>query len=370
MYYFDYAATAPMTEKAQVVLFNAQKEFWGNPSSLHEFGQKARQLIEYCRKQTAQALGILASELIFTSGGSESNELALACALKKCRLDAHILVSPLEHASIFHYLHQQGRAFEYLTLDQGQVTPESLKKQLQAKTQLVIVQQVNSVTGVIQPIEELLQVLPKQVMFHCDCVQSLGKMPLPQGVTSWSGASHKFGGGKGVGYLYLNQAAMFVPKYDSTQETGFRNGTENVPAIAAATEALLENLKEQGRHALRYEGFKQLLKKHLPNWEMVDIKPTYGGICGIYVPDLKGETVVVRLGEKQVMLSTSSACQTHRKVDSALTALGVNAEKGERYLRISFGPAHQTADVLFLAQCLQELNYPTLQILSVEGGDS
>lgn len=358
MYYFDHAATSPMTAAALESYLQTAKNYSGNPSSSHQAGRQARGLLEYCRLQLATELGYPTESLLFTGGGTQGNYLALATLLAALPAERReVLVSPLEHASIQHFLQgQEDLQIRRLPLDHGCVTPSGLADALTEETGLVILQQVNSVTGLIQPIEELVAITSaKGIFFHCDCVQSMGKIPLPQGVSSFSGAGHKFGGPKGSGIVYFDPQLGVAPLYpDVHQERGYYGGTEDLPGIVALTTALLDSLKVCDQQNNRYRQFRQLIKEQLTDWHLLEGAGQYPGICGLLSPGVAGETIMVALDQLGYAVSVASACNTHRKQEPALTALGLTEEENRRFLRVSFGAKHQKTDVLRLCQELQK----------------
>lgn len=359
MVYFDHAAKSPMTVAAMESYLNAAKEFPGNPGSLHDVGVQAAKLLTFCREKLAEALGCNPNELIFTSGGTESNQLALNTLIQQLPPDRReVLVSPLEHPSIHQVL--AGRSdiqLKVLPLDrQGVISPLQLSQYLTPKTGLVVVQSVNSVTGILQPVTELATLARKNgSFFHCDHVQGLGKISLPQQVTTWSASAHKFGGPVGCGLLFIDRKAGVLPLLKEVhQEGGYRAGTEDLPAIAAMTTALLKTLADQDKNLAKYRRFTEALRQAFPDSDLFPVSPCYPGICGFYVPSIKGETVLLQLSEAGFYVATTSACNTHRRVDSALVALGL-AEAGEHYLRISFGPEHREGDIAALIGALKKI---------------
>lgn len=359
MYYFDHAAKSPMTAAALASYLETAERFKGNPNSLHQAGREAGALLAFCRKKLAASLGCSPEELIFTSGGTESNHLALATLIHNLpATKQEVLVSPLEHPSIYHMLATFATVqVRKLILDRrGIVTPESLAQQLTPQTGLVVIQSVNSVTGLQQPVSALATVAKEQgCWFHCDHVQGLGKIAFPKTVTSCSGAAHKFGGPTGCGLLYLAKEAQLTPIMEGLQqEFGYRGGTPDLPAIVAMTTALLEISDSRWADTTRYRSFQHLLRQAFPTSQLWPDSPSYPGICGIYLPQIKGETALVALDAAGFCVSTTAACHTQRKVDAALIALGLESV-GEHYVRISFGPEHQKADILALIAALKEL---------------
>lgn len=358
MYYFDHAATSPMTMAAKDAYLETATTYFGNPSSIHQAGRQAKGLLEHCRWQVAEALGAPEGGVLFTAGGTQSNYLALALLIEALpRKKREVLISPLEHASIHHYLKsRKDIRLRQLSLVDGQVTPQSLAAAITPETGLLVLQHVNSVTGLVQPITALAAITKaREIYFHCDCVQSMGKLPLPQGVSSYSGAGHKFGGSKGCGILYLDPQLALPPLYPEVhQERGYQGGTEDLPGIVALTTALVESCQEQSRLLESYQQFRQVIKAQLPEWQMLEGVEQYPGICGLLAPRCSGEKVLVDLDQLGYAISVSSACNTHRQQDPALEGYGLSKEEGERFLRISFGPEHRREDIFKLCQELQK----------------
>lgn len=401
MIYLDYAATAPMTEAAGEIYLQTARQYFANPSSIHAAGTQAAGLLAHCRQQLAQLCGCREEELIFTAGGSEGNHLALALSLQKIRRSEQsakipVLVNPLEHASIWQWLkgYEAEVIVEKIPLTAaGRVDiPETARLLAEITGEngsgLVICQQVNSLMGIIQPVEKLAQLaLAKGWLFHSDRVQSFGKLAgeQPPGVTSWCASGHKIGGPKGTGLLYLAAAAGFTPLLPGIhQEQGFRSGTEDLPGIAAFTQAAVDSFAQKQELENSFQAYRQLFRFCLPEWQIIGetcgkaddtINPTgnckpveksmspatgafegcYPGVWGILSPRLAGETVVMQLSTAGIACSTTSACNTHRKIDPALFPLGLDQFTAQQFLRISLGPATTKAEIETLIQVLSEI---------------
>jgi cysteine desulfurase len=357
MHYFDFAATTPMTPAALKTYQQTAQQFFGNPNSPHPVGEQAAALLAHCRQQLALQLTVPAESLIFTSGGTEANHLAIALTLQQLPPNRReILISPLEHSSFAHEL----AAYPHLTvktlpLDHGQVTPAILTQALTPATGLVIIQQVHSITGLIQPITPLAQLARANgSYFHCDCVQSFGKVPLPQQVTSWSCAGHKFGGPKSCGLLYLDPTMPFTPLLPNvSQEHGFRPGTVDVPGIASFTTAALASLTQQSEQQVQFQHLKQQLQQALPQWQPAVTNMTYPGIIGLLAPHTLGTVVLAALSAQEICIATTSACNSQGEVDPSLLALGFTKEQAQHFIRISLGPTTTPTEIQQLAQALQ-----------------
>lgn len=265
MNYFDYAATTPMSAIALKVYLETAEKYYGNPSSNHPIGQAAQQLLSHCRQVFSELVEKPAESLIFTSGGTESNQLALALSLKLLPKERReVLVSPIEHPSLLYALAADPTIrVKKLPLDQqGKISPAVFAEALTDQTGLVVIQ---------QPIDALAKIARQhKILFHCDCVQSFGKQPLPKGISSFSAASHKLAGPKGCGLLYLDSTVAFRPlSPGTTQEHGFRGGTQDLPAIAAFTQAASEAFKEMSQNLTYFRRLQQALVNDLPDWKFV-----------------------------------------------------------------------------------------------------
>lgn len=265
MNYFDYAATTPMSAIALKVYLETAEKYYGNPSSNHPIGQAAQQLLSHCRQVFSELVEKPAESLIFTSGGTESNQLALALSLKLLPKERReVLVSPIEHPSLLYALAADPTIrVKKLSLDQqGKISPAVFAEALTDQTGLVVIQ---------QPIDALAKIARQhKILFHCDCVQSFGKQPLPKGISSFSAASHKLAGPKGCGLLYLDSTVAFRPlSPGTTQEHGFRGGTQDLPAIAAFTQAASEAFKEMSQNLTYFRRLQQALVNDLPDWKFV-----------------------------------------------------------------------------------------------------
>ena len=454
MIYLDYGATAPMTEAARQTYLQTAQQYFANPSSIHTAGVQAAGLLAHCRQQLAQLCGCRKEELVFTSGGSEGNHLALTLSLQKLRglrqsvtkqdggaaalwekefptvarkqkndlksqKHSHesnasllttvaesrgchnrakipVLVNPLEHGSIWQWLkgYEADLIVKKIPLTAAGRVDICETAQLLAQTTvengngLVICQQVNSLTGMIQPVEKLAELtMTQDWLFHSDCVQGFGKLvgEWPHGITSWCASGHKIGGPKGTGILYLAANAGFTPLLpDIHQEYGFRSGTEDLPGIAAFTQAAVDSFSQRQELDKRFQDFRQSFMSCLPDWQIIGeicgkvelttdpigncktveksassitgtFEGCYPGVWGILSPRLAGETVVMQLSAAGIACSTTSACNTHRKIDPALFPLGLDQSAAQRFLRISLGPATTKAEIETLIRVLSEI---------------
>ena len=354
MIYFDHAATAPLHPKAKEAMAEAM-EVLGNPSSLHTAGSRAKRLLEQSRATVAEALGCEPAEILFTSGGTEANALALHGRRK-------ILASPMEHPSVAGNV----KGTPYLPVTpKGVVSLEKAEALLREGVELVSLQHANNETGLIQPIEELGALCQAYgVPFHSDGVQAVGKLPirlhrLP--ISLYSFSAHKFGGPAGIGGLYRKSGTAIEPLYrGGMQEQGLRPGTESVLSacgMAAALQAVTEELAETTAY-LTVLG-EELLRGlcafgAVPTGEGDRIP----GHLHVSFPHRDGEALVSALDLRGVCLSAGAACHSHSHTPSStLLAMGFAKEEASAGLRITLGRENTRQEVQtflgLLADCLK-----------------
>ena len=354
MIYFDHAATAPLHPKAKEAMAEAM-EVLGNPSSLHTAGSRAKRLLEQSRATVAEALGCEPAEILFTSGGTEANALALHGRRK-------ILASPMEHPSVAGNV--KGTPYFPVT-PKGIVSLEKAEALLREGVELVSLQHANNETGLIQPIEELGALCQAYgVPFHSDGVQAVGKLPvrlhrLP--ISLYSFSAHKFGGPAGIGGLYRKSGTAIEPLYrGGMQEQGLRPGTESVLSacgMAAALQAVTEELAETTAY------LTDLGEELLRGLCAFGAVPTGEGdrIPGhlhVSFPHRDGEALVSALDLRGVCLSAGAACHSHSHTPSStLLAMGFAKEEASAGLRITLGRENTRQEIQtfmgLLADCLK-----------------
>ncbi|CAH0133322.1 Putative cysteine desulfurase NifS [Peribacillus sp. Bi96] len=368
MIYLDYAATTPIDEEALDVFSQASRKFFGNASSLHDIGSEAARLLDMSRQQLAEMLNIKKEGIIFTSGGSESNMLAIDTFIaSKPSWQNHLIVSRTEHASIANYvakLEHIGFEVTYLRhLDDGRIDMEHLQVCLSEKTCLVIVQHVNSEIGVIQPIEQISKIVRKhQAFLHVDCVQSFAKLPLEKISALCDGlsiSSHKVYGPKGTGAVIfpaIHQLKSSVPNI--THEYGFRPGTVDVPGIASfmtAAKKLGDNMEAEHKRitTLRMQLIQRLLERKV-DFQIIEGKSQQlPHILALAFTGLQGQYIMLELNQKGFAVSTGSACQIGKQDPSkTMMAIGKSEEEAHQFVRFSFGKYTTADDVHKLADCL------------------
>lgn len=339
MIYFDNSATTKMAPEALETYSQVVTKIWGNPSSLHNLGDRAHGLLEASRKQVADLLGVNTDEIYFTSGGTESNNTAIkGTAWAKREFGKHIITSSVEHASVantFTELENLGFRVTRLPVDkEGRVNPEDLKAALDKDTTLVSIMGVNNEIGTIQPIKEISEILADypNIHFHVDNVQALGKGIWDQVFTSrvdmMSFSSHKFHGPRGIGILYKKRGRMLMPLCEGGgQEKGLRSGTENLAAIAAMAKAARLLLTDEKEKADREYAIKEKISKYLTGKPGIHIfsplKANFAPhILCFALEGIRGETLVHTLEDQDIYISTTSACAS-KKADEASTLVAM-----------------------------------------------
>ncbi|MBT8859855.1 cysteine desulfurase family protein [Lactobacillus delbrueckii subsp. bulgaricus] len=339
MIYFDNSATTKMAPEALETYSQVVTKIWGNPSSLHNLGDRAHGLLEASRKQVADLLGVNTDEIYFTSGGTESNNTAIkGTAWAKREFGKHIITSSVEHASVantFTELENLGFRVTRLPVDkEGRVNPEDLKAALDKDTTLVSIMGVNNEIGTIQPIKEISEILADypNIHFHVDNVQALGRGIWDQVFTSrvdmMSFSSHKFHGPRGIGILYKKRGRMLMPLCEGGgQEKGLRSGTENLAAIAAMAKAVRLLLTDEKEKADREYAIKEKISKYLAGKPGIHIfsplKADFAPhILCFALEGIRGETLVHTLEDQDIYISTTSACAS-KKADEASTLVAM-----------------------------------------------
>lgn len=375
MIYLDNAASTavhPEVVKEMMPYFDIQ---YGNPSSIHQFGRKAKNAIQKARKQVAALIGAESDEILFTSGGTESNNTILYGAPKLHEMthvnfkleNNHIITSSIEHEAVLKpckKLEEMGLKITYIPVDEyGIVDYNDVANSITENTVLVSIMLANNEVGTIQPIKEISEICKKyQIPLHTDAVQAVGKVPInvkELGVDVLSISSHKINGPKGIGALFIKKGLRVSPQIlGGGQENGMRSGTENVASIVGfgkACEIAKERLNENISHfqTLHSTMLSKVIKEiphvklngHPEKRIFNNIHLTFFGV--------NGEDLIIKLDEHGIAASTGSACSMHtQKASHVLGAMGFNHEQITGSLRMSFGylntldEVDQTIDVL------------------------
>ncbi|MDR4948728.1 IscS subfamily cysteine desulfurase [Neobacillus cucumis] len=372
MKYFDFAATTPLDQDAAEVYVKAATEYFGNTQSLHDCGSQANILLENCREELAQLMGIHKKGLYFTSGGSEGNFLAIEALLSSPLKDGkHIIAGIAEHSSIHGVLNRLKKQGYDVTLlpfnEDGLIDPELLLQSIRPETILIIVQHVNSEIGTIQPIEEIAKIAKdNHIHFHSDFVQSFGKINLKAIaplVSSFSFSGHKIYGPKGVGGVYIKPEIPLIPFFPGgSHESGFRPGTLNVPAIAAMTAAaqkIIGRLEEdRTKFQLLRKAFIETLEP-IKQWVKIyqaDHERQLDNIIGMRIAGIEGQWMMLECNRFDFAISTGSACQIGMQTPAKVTeALGLDKEAAKEFIRISFGHSSTTEDIIKLGETIVQI---------------
>lgn len=373
MIYFDNSATTKPDSEALKVFAEVAQRFFGNPSSLHGLGVKAGKLLQQARQIAADSLGVAPGEIIFTSGGTESNNSAIkGVAMAYRERGRHIITSAIEHPSVYEtckQLEDLGYSVTIVPVNgKGIVSVEDVEKAIREDTILVSIMQVNSELGSIQPIAEIgkrLSNYPK-ILFHVDSVQGFGKLkvtPKQWGVDLLSLSAHKFHGLRGTGLLYVRQGVQLAPLMSGGgQEQGRRSGTENLPGIVAMARAMkkaMQNLEGNQKHMAELRERLIAGLKTLPYCTINSPEETDGigapHIVNFSCPGLKSEVIVHALEEFDIYVSTRSACSSKKDQPSrVLLATGMDVERAKSALRVSFSPENTLEEVDRFLDAIQQ----------------
>lgn len=375
--YLDNSATTRQLSFVTEEMQRVSGYCYGNPSSLHNLGMNAEKELRAARKELGALMGASESEVHFTSGGSESNNWALRGVLEAYpRLKGQIIISAGEHPSILEtaaYLERMGRKVVKCPLTSNGVPDmEALKELLQEDTALVSMLHVNSETGAITPIEEMVRIcrsVNPEIIIHTDCVQSFGKLPVyPQkmGVDMVSASAHKIHGPRGVGFLYVRKGLRINPLiFGGGQEDGLRAGTENVPGIcgfAKAAQHICAHMNENFTHVTELNRkMRNYIREHFTKAVIVSEENASPYVLNVAFPGLRAEVLLHSLEACEVYVSVGSACSSHKKNRShVLTAMGYSVPVIDGAIRISFCPENTEREIdracEALGECVRILN--------------
>ncbi len=357
--YFDNSATTRVFPEVAELMTKIMCEDYGNPSSLHMKGVQAEQYLRYAKETLAGILKVKESEIVFTSGGTESDNLAIiGCAMANRRRGNHLITTMIEHPAVLqtmHHLEQQGFRVTYLPVDKcGRIRPEDLRSAMSVDTILVSIMHTNNEVGSLQPIAEagaLIKQLNPGTLFHVDAVQGFGKariLPKKMNIDLLSVSGHKIHGPKGMGFLYVGEKVKILPiVYGGGQQQNLRSGTENVPGaagLAKAAEMLYGNLESECERL--YDMKKYFIEgvRQIPNVQVNGLLPgaPYGEgtaphVVSVSFAGVRSEVLLHTLEEKGIYVSAGSACSSHKPQPSAtLRAIGVEKSLLESTVRFSF----------------------------------
>ena len=365
MIYCDSAATTPLNENVMIEMNKISSTVFGNPSSIHKFGQESRAIIERSRLKIANLLGCDLSEIIFTGCGTESNNIAILGLLSK---GDHLITTSYEHPAVLktaNELELKGVEVTYVKPDQnGVINSNQIKNTIKANTKLVSVMHVNNELGTENPIDEISQITNDMgVLFHTDAVQSIGKKNIILRNTKidlLSLSAHKFYGPKGIGALYIRNGVNLMPTYfGGGQEKDLRPGTENISHIHGMAIALELAVKDCEAWHKKLSKFESLFLNNLKNGNIkytVNGKNLIGGILNITFHDILSQDLVIALDMKGYAISGGSACSSGSvKTSTTLQEIKMDQNLAQRTVRISFGKNLTEDDIDGLSKAITSI---------------
>lgn len=369
--YADNAATTKMSKKALDAFVNTAQKYTGNPSSLHTSGQLAKEELERAREKVATLIGAAASEIYFTSGGSEAdNQAIMSCAIRgEAKGKKHIVSTAFEHHAVLHVLKKlEKNGFEITLVDvnkNGIVDPCDVEKAIREDTCLVTVMFANNEVGTIQPIAEIGKICrEKGVLFHTDAVQAAGHLALDvesMNIDLLSISAHKFNGPRGIGALYARKGVILKNLIEGgAQEKGKRAGTENLAAIVSMAEALEESIGNMEKDTEKLLQLRNVLVSGLskiPHSTLNgDEKVRLASNVNFCFEGIEGESLLLLLDDKGIEASSGSAC-TSGSLDPShvLLALGLPKDVAHGSLRITLSPENTLEEAEYIVKSVEEV---------------
>lgn len=367
--YFDNAATTYVLPEIIDFMAGIMREAYGNPSSKHRKGMEAEAYVKEAAQALASVLKVEPKSIIFTSGGTESNNMALiGAAMANRRAGTHIITTPIEHASVYNpllFLEKSGFSLTVLEVDeQGIVKPDSLKAALRPDTVLVSIMAVNNEIGAVEPVEEYAKIIHEQnpkTIFHVDGIQAFGKMnlyPGRMGIDLYSISGHKLHAPKGVGALYVKPGVRLQPLLlGGGQQRDMRSGTENVPGIAGlgmAARIAYDTLEERISHFREIK--TRLIEGALKLPGVTDNSGAAPHIASLSFQGVKSEVLLHALEDRGIFVSSGSACSSnHPGISGVLKAIGLDSSLLDSTLRFSFAENNTEKQVDDTLEALKEL---------------
>ena len=351
--YLDHAATTPVSESVLEAMMPFFRENAGNASAIHGTGREARKAVEKARNQVADVLDAEPGEIIFTGGGSESDNLALkGTAFAMEQKGRHLITTAIEHPAVLNtckWLEKHGFEVTYVMPDEkGRIDPEQIRRKIREDTVLVSVMAANNEIGTLEPVAEIGKITrEKGILFHIDAVQAVGAVPVD--VNQWkadllSVSAHKFYGPKGIGALYVRKGTRIDPLIcGGEQERGLRAGTENVPGIVGLGQAIREAAEKLGQNAAR----TAILRDRLAAGILSSVPDSFlngsweerlPNNCSIRFSGIDGEALLLRLDLAGIAASAGSACTAgSQEISHVLKAIGLSDEEAKSSLRLTTG---------------------------------
>ena len=369
--YLDHNATTPVHPEVLEAMLPYYKDKFGNASSIHGFGREVKVALEDSREKVAKLINAGPNEIYFTSGGTESDNLAIkGTAFANRKKGKHIITSKIEHHAVLEsckFLEKEGFEVTYLPVDKyGFIDPDDLKKAMRKDTILVSLMYANNEVGTIEPLEELCKITKENgIYFHTDAVQAMGKIPVDVqklNVDMLSISAHKIYGPKGVGAIYIRKGTRITPwSHGGSHERSRRAGTENVPGmvgLAKALEIAYRDMEEQSRYLKNLsEAFYKKLTQAIPDVFLNgDLEKRIPNTLNLSFKAVEGESIILSLDLKGVAVSTGSACASGSLEPShVLSAMGIPPEIVQGAIRFSFGRENTMEDVDYVVGILPEI---------------
>ena len=371
--YFDNSATTRVLDSVKEIVIRTMTEDYANPAARHKKGMEAEQYIRQARAEIARTLKVQDKEILFTSGGSESNNLALiGGALANQRAGKHIISTAIEHPSVYNpmeYLEELGFEITFLPVDRdGHISLKELSDFVRQDTILVSAMYVNNEVGAVEPVDEISRAIKEKnprTLFHVDAIQAYGKYlirPQKQGIDLLSVSGHKIHGPKGVGFLYIRDGVKIKPMiYGGGQQNNMRSGTENVPGVAGLGVAAREMYTDHKEKVEHLTELKDYMTDCLEQMEGVRVNSRRGDesapqIVSASFEGVRGEVLLHALEERGIYVSSGSACSAHHPgVSGTLKGIGLPQNLLESTIRFSFGMFNKKAEIDYCTEVLKEL---------------
>ncbi len=375
--YLDNSATTRVFPEVAQLMTKVMCEDYGNPSSMHRKGVEGERYIRYARETLAKFLKVSDKEIIFTSGGTESDNMAIiGCAMANNRRGRHLITTRIEHPAVLqtmHYLESQGFRVTYLPVDKsGRVRLEDLQKAITPETILVSMMYVNNEIGSVQPVEEagaLIKRINPNILFHVDAVQGFSKFkiyPKRMNIDLLSVSSHKIHGPKGIGFLYVGEKVKILPiTYGGGQQKNMRSGTENVPGIAGMTLAAEMAYEKFDEDVNRLYELKEYFIQEVTKLEGIQIngltpdgnvRNTAPHVVSVSVAGVRSEVLLHALEDKGIYISAGSACASNKpQTSETLKAIGLQREYWDSTIRFSFSVMTTKEELDYTVQVMKDM---------------
>lgn len=371
--YFDNSASTRVLDSVKDIVVKTMTEDYGNAAAKHRKGMEAERYIREARRIIAGTLKAAEKEILFTSGGSESNNMALiGTALANQRAGRHIISTAVEHPSVYNpltYLEELGFEITFLPVDHnGHISLQQLEEAIRPDTILVSVMYVNNEVGAVEPIEEISRIIKAKnpsVIFHVDAIQAYGKYvirPKKQGIDLLSVSGHKIHGPKGVGFLYIRSGVKIKPLiYGGGQQNNLRSGTENVPGAAGLGVAAKEMYTDHEEKIRRLTELKDYMIDRLGEIEGTLVNSKKGTesapqIVSVSFEGVRSEVLLHALEDKEIYVSSGSACSSHHPgISGTLKGIGLAQKYLDATIRISFGIFNTKEEIDYCIDTLKEL---------------